>query len=218
MSEENSFGAVAIQAPAEAVAADEVSGRSSRALLIAGGVAIAVLAVFAYLLFFRGGGEPEATGVVVIGGGPAAVAPETPDEAVTVKKTKVTNVKGTNPFVPIEVEAVDTGGADTAANTTTDTTATDTTTNPEAGTTGGTAPPPATSPSGQTVTVKLVSVKGDLVATKVGTVNYTGLAPGDTFGTNFQVYAIFNNSCAGFLYGDESFALCEGKSVTLPKS
>ena len=67
----------------------------------------------------------------------------------------------------------------------------------------------------QTVTVTLVSVSGDTVKTTVGSTTHKGLSAGETFATNFQVYAIFNESCAGFLYGDTSFALCEGKTATL---
>ena len=205
MSDENSFGSVATQeAPPTAVAPQEPAGRSTRAVLLAAGVGVLVLAVFAYLLFFKGGSTDESLGVVPQQppASPQASAPADPatKPATTVPDSK--DVTGRNPFKPLEVQA-------TTAPTTgtgTDTTGTGT------GTT--TTPPPV---AAETVTVTLVAVGTDTVKTTVGTKTYKGLAAGDTFATNFQVYAIFNDSCAGFLYGDTSFALCEGKSATLDK-
>ncbi len=217
MSDENSFGAVATAPPPASVQAEEAPARSSKALLIAVGIAVAVLAVFGYLLFFRGGGEPEATGVVVVPQAPAAPGDTTDTGATTDTTTPpAKDVQGRNPFKPLVTEPAAADNTGTTDGTTTGTT-TDPGTAPTGGTPPVTTPPPATNPSGATVTVKLVSIKGDTAATKVGNVNYTGLNPGDTFGTNFQLYAIFNPQCAGFLYGDDTFALCVGKSITLDK-
>ncbi len=213
MSEENSFGNVATQPVPTGAAPAEAAGRSSKALFIVGGVAVVVLALFAYLLFGTGGGgEDDALGTVPKP--PASDTAGTPtdpaaDPVAEPETPPVADVEGRDPFVALVVEPPADDNLGTPTDTTTDPAPTDTTTDP--------APPPNTDPTAPTVTVTLVSVKNDLVATKVGSTNYTGLAPGDTFGANFQVYAIFNASCAGLLYGDQSFALCEGKSTTLTK-
>jgi hypothetical protein len=45
-----------------------------------------------------------------------------------------------------------------------------------------------------------------------GTV-YKNVAVGETFGTYFQLYGVFNGQCAGVLYGDSSINLCVGGTV-----
>ena len=44
-----------------------------------------------------------------------------------------------------------------------------------------------------------------------GTV-FRGLAPGQTFDTNFKVVSLQGN-CGSFLFGDEQFQLCKGEEV-----
>jgi cytoskeletal protein RodZ len=204
MSDENSFAAVATQAPTVEAPIEEAKGRNSKALLIVGLVAVVVLAVFAYLLFFKSSGSDAAdTGVVPSAANhePAKDATKNNDKAKSDTKkndksqTKSADVEGRDPFKPLQVAAptTDTG---------TDTTTGDGTTT---GDTGATA----------SVTVGLTAVNKSSVNATVDGKAYKGVGEGETFATNFQVYAIFNDSCAGFLYGDESFVLCEGKSVSL---
>ena len=202
MSDENSFGSVATQEAPQPLSIDAPEGRSRRPLLIVGGITAVVLAFFAYLLFGGGGSSEQAGGVVVV---PAASAPVAPDQSQAPAKpagddTASETVKARDPFKSLVVPAP---AATPAPSTNTSV--------PDP-----TASAPAV-PAGETVTVTLVAVGGDLVKATVGSTTYKGLSAGETFATHFQVYAIFNDSCAGFLYGDTSFALCEGKSATLDK-
>lgn len=200
MSDENSFGSVATQEAPQPVSYEASEGRSRRPLLIVGGITAVVLAGFAYLLFGGSGSAEQAGAVVVVPAAPAPVAAPSQAPAKPTDDTSSATVKVRDPFKPLVVPAP-------AAS--------------PAGTTNTTVPDPTastpTAPTGETVTVTLVAVGGDVVKTTVDGTTYKGLSAGETFATNFQVYAIFNDSCAGFLYGDTSFALCEGKSTTLAK-
>lgn len=206
MSDENSFGTVATQAPPAEAPVEEAAGRSSKALLIVGVVAVVVLAVFAYLLFFKPAGDnaadqgpvPKATptGQATTNTGKTTDKPKDNTKDNTKGQTGTTNVQGRDPFEPLQVSTPSTGtGTDTGTTAGTDT-----------GTT-----------TGATISVSLVKVGAHSVTAKVDSKTYKNVGEGDTFATNFQVYAIFNDTCAGFLYGDDSFALCEGRSVTLTK-
>ena len=78
------------------------------------------------------------------------------------------------------------------------------------------APVPAPVPAAPTVTLSVskvdqaaqtatVSVDGKKYATSVN-------AP---FGKYYTVYSIFNDSCVGVLYGDQSVAVCTSKPMTV---
>ncbi len=194
MSEEKPYGSVATQEKPTSPPAEAPASRSSRAVLLAAGVAGLVLAVFAYILFGTGG-DPEASLLVVVPPVASPAAPP-PADAEGASTTQPADAEGRNPFTPLLVEAPPKPAEPAPA--------------PSASQAPG-------APVVETVTITVVSVKGDTVSAKVGAEKFTDLQVGDTFGTSFQVYAIFNESCAGFLYGDDSFALCENSSVSLAK-
>jgi hypothetical protein len=81
---------------------------------------------------------------------------------------------------------------------------------PAAGATAA-APTPAT---GGTISALKVSPLGDSVTLKLDGKKYT-VEEGETFAKSYRLYDIFNNDCAGFLYGDRNAVVCTGDSVTV---
>ncbi len=78
-----------------------------------------------------------------------------------------------------------------------------------------TAPAPSPAPTaGATLSALSVSPEGDSVQLKLNGKRYT-VDEGETFAKSYRLYDIFNDSCAGFLYGDQNVVVCEGDSVTL---
>ena len=79
------------------------------------------------------------------------------------------------------------------------------------------APPPATSStggSGATISALSISKKGDSATLKLDGKKYS-VDEGEAFAKSYRLYDIFNDNCAGFLYGDQNVVVCEGDSVTV---
>jgi hypothetical protein len=73
------------------------------------------------------------------------------------------------------------------------------------------APSPA---KGGTISALKVAPLGDSVTLKLDGKKYT-VDEGETFAKSYRLYDIFNDDCAGFLYGDRNAIVCSGDSVTV---
>jgi type II secretory pathway pseudopilin PulG len=83
------------------------------------------------------------------------------------------------------------------------------------------APPSAAAPattssstSGATISALSISKKGDSATLKLDGKKYS-VEEGEAFAKSYRLYDIFNDNCAGFLYGDQNVVVCEGDSVTV---
>lgn len=175
-----------------------VSGRNRRALAVLAGVAVAGAAAAAFV-FFMGGGDG--------GEQPQPVAAPTSEPPQTEPKKPAKNNKpakkhaptfaffgGRDPFVPLVV--AETGGA--GANTSGAINAVD---SPS----GGSQVADAAVVGGRNVS--LININGDNVQVSVDGQTHT-VQPGDSFEGNFELVSV-SGGCANFLFGDQSFTLCE---------
>ncbi len=173
-----------------------LSSRNRRALAVLAGVAVAGAAAVMFVFFMGGGGdEPQ-----------QAAAPVTQTPKATPKKQAKQNKPpkrraptfaffgGRDPFVPLVV--AETGGA--GANTTG-------AINAVGEPTGGAQVADATAVGGHNVS--LININGDNVQVSVDGQVHT-VQPGDTFEGNFELVSV-SGGCANFLFGDQSFTLCE---------
>ena len=176
-----------------------LSGRSRRALAVLAGVAVAGAAAVVFVMFMGGGPEqPEPAA------GPVTQAPEATTPAKKADKAKKQPAKrkpptfaffgGRDPFVPLVVAEAGGAGANTSG-------AVNAVDEPQ----GGAQVQDATVVGGHNVS--LIDVRGDTVQVSVDGKTYTRQA-GQTFAGNFEVVSV-SGGCANFLFGDESFTLCE---------
>jgi hypothetical protein len=173
-----------------------LSSRDRRALGVFAGVIIAAAAAGAYFFFFTGGGGEQ----------PPAAAPVTQTPTTTPRKPAKADKPpkrrpptfaffgGRDPFVPLVVAA--TGGA--GSNTSGAINAVDSPT-------GGAQAQDATVVGGHNVS--LIDVSGDRVQVSVDGQTYS-VRPGEEFDGNFELVSV-SGGCANFLFGDQSFTLCE---------
>lgn len=190
-------GGVGVAEPEPAVE-EAAPAAPRRTLFVVLGLAFALVVVgAAFFLLFSGGSEEVATGPVTQGKPSAAPSgqPAPPVSAPAVVPPTFSDNVGTDPFEPA-VAAPPPAPADSPA--------------PSSG---------ASAPAGTTVVLGLTQVADNLTSVNVTVdgVAVNGLTVGKSFASSFKVYAIFNATCAGFLYGDESVALCEGDTATLTK-
>jgi hypothetical protein len=188
-----------------------------RNMLIGLGV-VAVVALAFFFLVMGGEEEPEQTAPTPPTSSPAPI-PATPgtdvgeptEEPTEEPPRTVTFFGGRDPFVPLIEEPTTDGTTDGG------TTPTDGGTTPPDGepTDGATTPPPDGDPTdgdGIAVTgrpVVLVDVIDDsTVNVEIEGDSFT-VTEGQRFAQSYQVVSVEAN-CARFLYGDESFSLCEG--------
>jgi hypothetical protein len=154
-------------------------------------------------VFFMGGGGEEPQQAAA----PSTQTPTTP-KATPKKEAKQNKPAkkqaptfaffgGRDPFVPLVV--AETGGA--GANTSGAINAVD---EPSGGT-GGAQVADATVVGGHNVS--LIDINGDNVQVSVDGQTHT-VQPGDRFEGNFELVSV-SGGCANFLYGDQSFTLCE---------
>ncbi len=214
-------------APADGVVVDEAAASAGRKrLLVAGGLAaaLALVAAMGYV-FLTGGDDAAETGVVASGPRVQGTATPLPTGTATsappIKKFNGKNAR--DPFKPLVVEQVastaspstgTTGGSTGTTGGSTGTTGGSTgTTGGTAGTTGDSTTPRSTSP----VTIKLVTVNAsDTSATfLLDQKQYAGVEPMKTFGRYFKLLNLRQGKCGAVQYGDVTFDLCEGQSLTL---
>jgi hypothetical protein len=201
----------AMAAPGGPVAADADTGGGKRRTLVIVLLAVVGGLLVGGLVLFMFGRSPadEAAFAPIVRGNPGAAAAaeaqagdEAAAEAVPVQAS--TRLTSRDPFAPLvpkkapppakapEVAPAPAAGA------------------PAAGATAA-APTPAT---GGTISALNVSPLGDSVTLKLDGKKYT-VEEGETFAKSYRLYDIFNNNCAGFLYGDRNAVVCTGDSVTV---
>lgn len=210
--------------------------RNQRALVLAlSGIIALVFVGLIYFLFFRGGGAeepaPARTGAAPEAG--AAVpeldlkgSPKGDGKAGPGPKETTKVFASKDPFEPlVSLGTADTtGDAATTGDATTDDSAaspgTDVTEEPLPGETGGiddggaaTGASGGGGPGG--LRVELVDVRsspgGRSATVEVDGTRYE-VAPKEIFATNFKVVSLYGK-CAGLLFGDEQFTLCEGDEI-----
>lgn len=221
-------------APAEAVVVDESATGSNKRVLVAGGIAagLAVVAAMSYVLLSGGSGD-TATGVVATPKRTAtaqpSAAPTAAPSAPAIKKFNGSNAR--DPFKALVVEPVAAapggaagsgspvvGGASGGGSPAT--TAPSPTAPP---TVPSTAPTPVTPSvtskprSADPVTISLVSVASNDTSANftLNTKAYKGVKPQATFGTYFKLLNLTQGKCGAVQYGDVTFEMCKGDSLTL---
>jgi hypothetical protein len=176
-----------------------LSGGSRRALAVLAGVAVAGAAAVAFV-FFMGGGDGGQQPQPVAA--PTSEPPKAEPKKKAAKNNKPAKKKaptfaffgGRDPFVPLVV--AETGGA--GANTSGAVNAVD---SPS----GGSQVADATVVGGHNVS--LININGNNVQVSVDGQTHT-VQPGDSFEGNFELVSV-SGGCANFLFGDQSFTLCE---------
>lgn len=163
--------------------------RNKRAVAVLTGFAVAAVTAGAFFFFTSGGGDDQGPSVAA----PVAPAPKAPEEdAKDTKPAKRRTPKfaffgGRDPFVPL-VLAETTGGVGTVD---------------EPG--SGQQVADATTVGGHDVS--LININGDNVQVSVDGQTYT-VQPGESFAGNFELVSV-SGGCANFLFGDQSFTLCQ---------
>ncbi|MBV8160328.1 MAG: hypothetical protein JO265_05340 [Acidimicrobiia bacterium] len=184
-----------------------------RAVVIAAAGAVVLLLFFLVVLpnLFGGGGGGTGTTAQ-----PPLVRPPvstTVAPAPAAPAGSFEQFMGKDPFAPLMSPATPGGGGATpttvAGGGTTG--ATTTTVAGAGGASGGTATQPLPS---QRVALLNIYVKGGATVAdvRVDDTVYTGVAPGQTFASNFQLVSL-QGQCGTFLFGDERFQLCKGEEV-----
>lgn len=205
-----------LEAPQDSNPDDELEGagtdRRKLAMILGGAAAIVAIGLIAFLVL---GGSGDGDNVEVVTSAPSAEQPvDAPKEAAPADKAPAPydGDLGRDPFAPVfealpaepdSASATAGGtiidpGATTAGGTVADTTANGTTTG-----------------SGTPVTVKMIDVAADGANVSVDGTKYSASVDGNTFATSFRLYGVFDQRCAGLLFGDESIVMCEGDVRTL---
>jgi hypothetical protein len=169
-----------------------ISKRDRRFLIV--GVAVVVLAAGFYFVFMRGSGDTTQPVAAPTQAAPSAVPSASPSPSKGGKQSDDLVFSGRDPFQPLV--------SDEASS-------------PAPTVSPASSPPPAPS-GGSSITIDghtvvlldLFTQDGnDMAQVEVdGTVYTAGV--GETFAQNFTLDSV-NGSCADFLYGDQSFTLCE---------
>lgn len=201
------------QAP-EQEAETSSTDRRKLFMIVGGAAAVVVVALLAFLFLSGSGGEEE-TGLVT-------PAPRSEQPAAAPKAAAPGDKApqpfdgdlGRDPFAPVfeplpaEPDAATAAAGGAAVDP-------GTTTTGGAPTTGGTTTSGGTTGTGTPVTVKMIDVTADGANVTVDGAKYSAKVDGKTFATSFRLYGVFDERCAGLLFGDESVVMCEGDVRTL---
>lgn len=221
--------------PADAVVVEEPTEGSNKRVLVAGGVAagLAIVAAMSYVLL-SGGSDNTDTGVVAAAKHTVATPQPTAAPAKSAPAIKkFTGKNARDPFKALVVEPVAasggtgaTGSPASGSGSSGSTSATGSTSGTTSGSTtsGGTSVTPGTvsgvgsaPKSANPVTITLVSVTASDTAAsfKLDKQAYSGVKPQQTFGTYFKLLNLTEGKCGAVQYGDVTFEMCEGDSLTL---
>jgi hypothetical protein len=176
-------------------------------LAIVGGVVLGGLA----FLMLGGSSQDEAALAPVPRGNPAAAAEgpaveaAAPADAPAASTTRLTSRDPFAPLIPKKVAPAPAPAAPAAAA------PADTASSSSAAAPVASTPTPA---KGGTISALSISPLGNSATLKLDGKKYT-VDEGETFATSYRLYDIFNQDCAGFLYGDRNAVVCKGDSVTI---
>jgi hypothetical protein len=173
-----------------------VSTRNRRALGVLAGVMIAAAAAGAYFFFFTGGDEQPQVAA------PVTQTPQTdpsekpakPDKPAKKRPPTFAFFGGRDPFVPLVTAEAGGAGSNTSGAI-----------NAVSGAGGGGSVQDSTVVGGHNVS--LININGENVQVSVDGQTHT-VQPGDQFEGNFELVSV-SGGCANFLFGDQSFTLCE---------
>lgn len=181
-------------------------------MIVAGAAAVVIVGVLAFL--FLGGSSADDEGGLVTPAPRSAPAAAAPAPAAPANKAPAAfdGDLGRDPFAPVFEPAAPEAAADPATTGTAGGTGgataggtTGTTTDTTTGTTG----------TGTPVTVKMLDVTKDGASLTVDGTKFDAKVNGETFATSFRLYSVFDEQCAGLLFGDESVVMCKGDVRTL---
>jgi hypothetical protein len=194
-------------------------GAGSRTFLVVGGAVIAGLVHGGVVLFvMKPGSSEEALAPVPSGNAAAPAAPAAPageaaegaqagEQAPANAATRLTSRDPFAPLVakkppapapaPAPVAAVPAGASSATG-----------------GASSAGAPPAPTPATGGTISALSISPLGNSVTLKLDGKKYE-VDEGEQFAKSYRLYDIFNENCAGFLYGDQNAVVCEGDSVAI---
>jgi hypothetical protein len=202
-----------LERPDAAEAAQEPTD-NRKLLLVVGGIVVAlvVLAGAFFLMFSGGSPEDEAAGLVVVPVAPAdagaVAAPAAPKPVIQPAKTNVSSRDPFTPLFPPKEESTTANGSQT-------------TTDPNAADPNAAAPtvPNTTEPTTTVTPVELavskIDTKKGVASLSVDGTKYANQKVGDSFGTYYTLYSIFNSQCVGVLFGDVSQPVCLGKPASV---
>jgi hypothetical protein len=203
-------------------------GANNRTFVIVGGAVIAGLVLGGAVLFVMKPGSAEEPLGPVPKGNPAAAAQAAPAEegpeaapAAQQVPARTTRLTSRDPFAPLVAKrppAPVPAAVPTTASAPGTTASAPGTTASAPGTTASAPSAPAapapTPANGGTISALSISPLGDSVTLKLDGKEYE-VAEGEQFATSYRLYNIFNEDCAGFLYGDQNAVVCEGDSVAI---
>ncbi len=179
---------------------EEPSSRNRTRVIVAVAVLVGIVVGGMVLLMLRPGPAEEVVDRAIAGAAvDAAIAAQAEaaaeaaaaEQVTTTTKTKV-KITSRDPFAPLVPKAPPPPAPKAAAGPATEVSAS----------------------SGVTISALKVSTNGASVALKLDGKKYA-VEEGEAFAKNYRLYDIFNDNCAGFLYGDQNAVVCEGDSVTL---
>ena len=178
---------------------EEPSARNRTRAIVAVAVLVGIVVGGMVLLMLRPGPAEQVVDRAIAGAAvEAAIAAQAEAaaeaaaaEEVTTTRTKV-KITSRDPFAPLVPKAPPPPAPKAAAE-------------PAAG---------VSASSGVTISALKVSTNGASVTLKLDGEKYS-VDEGEAFAKNYRLYDIFNDNCAGFLYGDQNAVVCEGDSVTL---
>jgi hypothetical protein len=176
-----------------------LSSRNRRALGLLAGVMVAAAAAGAYFFFFTGDGGDQPQVAAPVTQGPQTTPKETKKDAKQNKPAKqrpptFAFFGGRDPFVPLLTAEEGGAGSNTSGAI-----------NAVGGAGGGGSVQDSTVVGGHNVS--LIDISGDNVQVSVDGQTHT-VQPGDQFEGNFELVSV-SGGCANFLFGDQSFTLCE---------
>lgn len=191
----------------------EPAGQGSRTFLI---VALAIVSGLiiggAALLLLRGGGDPgETTGALAprssaspTAPGKARPTPSAPAPSASAGATRAasgtvtrTQVSSRDPFAPLVTKAP-----------------VEPTPSAAPGTDSATSTDGLRAAQGATISLLSIDATGTELTLRLDGEKMK-VDEGETFARDYRLYDIFNDECAGFLYGDQNAVVCIGDKVTV---
>jgi hypothetical protein len=187
-----------------------MSARERNLLILLGVLAVAALAWF--LLFGGGGDDEEPSPTPVTPPSPLPTAEPVPQEPGRRPPRTFAFFGGRDPFVPLVVAEAGAAGTGTAAAPTepTDGEAPTDGFEPTDGDQDGDGGGPVSMGGREVVLIDVFTRGGEQVVQVSVDGETFVVGEGERFAGNFEVTSI-EGTCATFLFGDESFTLCEGE-------
>jgi len=195
-----------------------MTDRDRRALIILGVIVVIAGAVGAFLLLSGDGGAPDDTAPTQVATPSPGTTPS-PEPSPDVEEEEMERQPrlaflppGRDPFDPLIVEPTETTGTtngETTNGTTTDGTTDGTTTDGETTDEGPAETGDSMTIGGKTITLIDIFTEGGEQKAQVSVDGETFVVgEGEEFAGNFKLVNV-SGGCASFLFGDQSFSLCE---------